>query len=226
MKRANFLHYCFSILQIWENVKNPNYGETSMIICQIAGFLGSGKTTLLIRLGTALSAKGKRVAIIVNEVGEVGVDGSVIDSSGLKSVELAEGCICCSLSGSLQHTLKQIKNDYDPDLIIIEPTGIAFPTKIVQLVRTAMVGEERMITISLIDAFRAVNLFKEAELFVSRQIAGADIVAVNKIDAVDEDTIKETEKIVKKVNREAQIVFISAKNGDGVDNLIKLLEAA
>jgi len=98
MKRANFLHYCFSILQIWENVKNPNYGETLMIICQIAGFLGSGKTTLLIRLGTALSAKGKRVAIIVNEVGEVGVDGSVIDSSGLKSVELAEGCICCSLS--------------------------------------------------------------------------------------------------------------------------------
>ena len=89
-----------------------------------------------------------------------------------------------------------------------------------------MVGEERMITISLIDAFRAVYLFKEAELFVSRQIAGADIVAVNKIDAVDEDTIKETEKIVKKVNREAQIVFISAKNGDGVDNLIKLLEAA
>ncbi len=196
-----------------------------MIICQIAGFLGSGKTTLLIKLGTALSAKGKRVAIIVNEVGEVGVDGSVINSSGLKSVELAEGCICCSLAGSLQHTLKQIKNEYDPDLMIIEPTGIAFPTKIVQLVRTAMVGEEKMITISLIDAFRAVNLFKEAELFVSRQIAGADIVAVNKIDAVDMYTIKETEKIVKKVNREAQIVFISAKNGDGVDNLVRILEA-
>ena len=212
------------LLQIRENVKNPKHGEISMIICQIAGFLGSGKTTLLIKLGTTLSANGKRVAIIVNEVGEVGVDGSVINSSGLKSVELAEGCICCSLSGSLQHTLKQIKNDYDPDLIIIEPTGIAFPTKSVQLVRTAMVGEEKMITISLIDAFRAVSLFKEAELFVSRQIAGADIVAVNKIDAVDENTIKETEKIVKKVNREAQIVFISAKNGDGVDSLVKILE--
>lgn len=214
------------LLQIRENIKNPKYGEISMIICQIAGFLGSGKTTLLIKLGTTLSANGKRVAIIVNEVGEVGVDGSVINSSGLKSVELAEGCICCSLSGSLQHTLKQIKNDYDPDLIIIEPTGIAFPTKIVQLVRTAMVGEEKMITISLIDAFRAVSLFKEAELFVSRQIAGADIVAVNKIDAVDENTIKETEKIVKKVNREAQIVFISAKNGDGVDSLVKILEGS
>ena len=212
------------ILQIWENVKSRHCREILMIICQIAGFLGSGKTTLLIKLGTTLSARGKRVAIIVNEVGEVGVDGSVIDSSGLKSVELAEGCICCSLSGSLQHTLRQITTEYHPDLIIIEPTGIAFPTKIVQLVRTAMVGEDKMITISLIDAFRAVKLFKEAELFVSRQIAGADIVAVNKIDAVDENTIDETEKIVKKVNKDAQLVLISAKNGDGVEQLINILE--
>lgn len=194
-----------------------------MIICQIAGFLGSGKTTLLIKLGTALSAKGKKVAIIVNEVGEVGVDGSVIDSSGLKSVELAEGCICCSLSGSLQHTLKQITTEYAPDIIIIEPTGIAFPTKIVQLVRTAMVGEDKMITISLIDAFRAVNLFKEAELFVSRQIAGADIVAVNKVDAVDEKAVKEAEDIVKKVNRNAKVILISAKYGNGVDELTDIL---
>ena len=109
-----------------------------MIVCQLAGFLGSGKTTLLIRLGTALGRAGRRVAIIVNEVGEVGVDGAVIESNGLRSVELTEGCICCSLSGSLQNTLRQVSTEFEPDVIMIEPTGLALPNKIKQIVRTSM----------------------------------------------------------------------------------------
>jgi G3E family GTPase len=194
-----------------------------MIICQLAGFLGSGKTTLLIRLGTELSRSGKRVAIIVNEVGEVGVDGAVIDSFGLQSVEITEGCICCSLSGSLQNTLRKLTKEYKPDIIIIEPTGIALPSIIVKLVRTAMVGEERMFTICIIDAFRAAKLFKEANLFVSRQIVGADIVAVNKIDLVDQMVRDEVTEVIQGMSPGSEIVYISAKNGDGVKPLVELL---
>jgi G3E family GTPase len=194
-----------------------------MIICQLAGFLGSGKTTLLIRLGTELSRSGKRVAIIVNEVGEVGVDGAVIDSFGLQSVEITEGCICCSLSGSLQNTLKKLAKEFKPDIIIIEPTGIALPSIIVKLVRTAMVGEERMFTICIIDAFRAAKLFKEANLFVSRQIVGADIVAVNKIDLVDQMVRDEVTEVIQGMSPGSEIVYISAKNGDGVKPLVELL---
>lgn len=195
-----------------------------MIICQLAGFLGSGKTTLLVRLGSELSKAGKRVAIIVNEVGEVGVDGAVIDSYGLKSVEITEGCICCSLSGSLQNTLRAITREYKPDIIMIEPTGIALPSIVVKMVRMAMVGEERMITICLIDAFRALKLFSEANLFVSRQIAGADIVAVNKMDLIGDDVKSKITGIISDMSPESQIVYISAKNGDGVAPLVKLLE--
>jgi G3E family GTPase len=194
-----------------------------MIICQLAGFLGSGKTTLLIRLGTELSRSGKRVAIIVNEVGEVGVDGAVIDSFGLQSVEITEGCICCSLSGSLQNTLKKLAKEFKPDIIMIEPTGIALPSIIVKLVRTAMVGEERMFTICIIDAFRAAKLFEEANLFVSRQIVGADIVAVNKIDLVDQTVRDEVTEVIQGMSPGSEIVYISAKNGDGVRPLVGLL---
>jgi G3E family GTPase len=194
-----------------------------MIICQLAGFLGSGKTTLLVRLGTELSRSGKKVAIIVNEVGEVGVDGAVIDSFGLQSVEITEGCICCSLSGSLQNTLRKLAKEYKPDIIMIEPTGIALPSIIVKLVRTAMVGEDRMFTICIIDSFRAAKLFQEANLFVSRQIIGADIVAVNKIDLVDQKVRDEVTEVIKGMSPNSEIVYISAKNGDGVKPLVELV---
>ena len=93
------------------------------MVCLISGFLGSGKTTLLVKLGKRLGEKKKRVAVVVNELGEVGVDGAVIDAYGLRSVELTEGCICCSLSGSLMYTLQTIAKEYNPDVIFIEPTG-------------------------------------------------------------------------------------------------------
>jgi len=195
-----------------------------MIVCQLAGFLGSGKTTLLVRLGSELGKTGKRVAIIVNEVGEVGVDGAVIDSFGLKSVEITEGCICCTLSGSLQNTLKAIKREYEPDVIIIEPTGIALPNIVTRLVKLSMIEEDGMYTICLIDAYRAPKLFSEAKLFVSRQIDGADIVAVNKMDLVDDGIKEKITDLIVGIVPNAEIVYISAKTGEGVAPLVDLLE--
>ena len=194
-----------------------------MIVCQLAGFLGSGKTTLLIRLGTSLGRTGRRVAIIVNEVGEVGVDGAVIESNGLRSVELTEGCICCSLSGSLQNTLRQVSREFEPDMILIEPTGLALPSKVKQIVRTSMIGEERTFTICLIDAFRASKLFAEAGAFLSRQVDGADVVAINKVDLTSLDVREQVENIVKNISPSTPIVFISAREGQGVDELVSML---
>lgn len=194
-----------------------------MIVCQLAGFLGSGKTTLLIRLGTALGRTGRRVAIIVNEVGEVGVDGAVIESNGLRSVEITEGCICCSLSGSLQNTLRQVSAEFEPDMILIEPTGLALPGKVKQIVRTSLIGEERTFTICLIDAFRASKLFAEAGAFLSRQVDGADVVAINKVDLTSLDVREQVENIVKNIAPCTPIVFISAREGQGVDELVSLL---
>ncbi len=194
-----------------------------MIICLLAGFLGSGKTTSLIRLGTDLSKAGKRVAIIVNEVGEVGVDGAVIDSFGLKTVEITEGCICCSLSGSLQNTLRMVTKEYTPDVIIIEPTGLAFASKIKQIIRTSMIENEGVITICMIDAFRAKKMFGEAELFLTRQILGSDIIAINKIDLVDDQVKEDVASIIQGISPSSKIAFISAKEGIGMDELVKMV---
>ncbi len=194
-----------------------------MIICQLAGFLGSGKTTLLVRLGKELGEAGKRVAVIVNEVGEVGVDGAVIDAYGLRSVELTEGCICCSLSGTLQNTLRIISKEFKPDIVLIEPTGLALPSKINSIVRTSMVDVERNVSVALVDAFRADKLFKDTRAFFSRQIAGVDAIAINKIDLVTADQLADVEAKVRELNPDPPIVRLSAKTGEGFGALVKAL---
>lgn len=194
-----------------------------MIICQIAGFLGAGKTTLMIRLGKALGEAGRRVAIIVNEVGEVGVDGQVIDAYGLRSIEITEGCICCSLSGSLQNTLRLVAKEYRPDFVLIEPTGLALPNKVNSIIRTSMVEVERNVSVALVDAYRAENLFRETKAFFGRQIAGVDVVAINKVDLVDDARLSEVDGLVHELVPEARVVHISAKNGEGVKDLMKFL---
>ncbi len=188
-----------------------------MIICLISGFLGSGKTTLMIDLGVRLGKKGKRVAIIVNEVGEVGVDGALIDAYGLNSVELTEGCICCSLSGSLQNTLRVVANDYKADIIFIEPTGIALPSKINGIIRTSMVEHESKLGICVVDAFRAPRIYQEAELFFRRQIEDVDLVAVNKMELVSPEQLAEVEELVGRLNPKAIVLKMSAKEDRGVE---------
>jgi len=179
---------------------------------------------LMIRLGKGLGEAGRKVAIIVNEVGEVGVDGEVINAYGLRAVEITEGCICCSLSGSLQNTLRLIAKEYQPDFVLIEPTGLALPNKVNSIIRTSMVELERNVSVALVDAYRAGNLFRETKAFFGRQIAGVNAVAINKIDLVDEARLIEVDGLIRELEPGVRIVHISAKNGDGVKDLMSILE--
>ncbi|MCG7840678.1 MAG: hypothetical protein MIO87_02080 [Methanomassiliicoccales archaeon] len=191
-----------------------------MIIVQIAGFLGSGKTTFMIRLGRRLGELGKRTVAIVNEIGEVGIDGDVLESHGLKTVELTEGCICCSLSGSLQNTLKMVKKEFSPDYILIEPTGLALPNRINRIIRTSMVEPEKVITIALVDAFRADDLIRETKAFLTRQVEDADIVAINKVDMIDPSDLLRIIDMVEELDPRMVTVQISARTGSGVNELV------
>lgn len=195
-----------------------------MIICLISGFLGSGKTTLMIDLGVRLGKRGQKVAIIVNEVGEVGVDGALMNRYGLNSIELTEGCICCSLSGSLQNTLRIVSKDYHADIVFIEPTGIALPSKINQLIRTSMVEHEGKLGICVVDAYRAEKIYQDAQLFFRRQIEDVDIVAINKLDLVNEAKVNEVAELVSGLNPKADVIRITAKTDQGIEVLeVKLL---
>ncbi|MGQ9718317.1 MAG: GTP-binding protein [Nitrososphaerales archaeon] len=195
-------------------------------IAQIAGFLGSGKTTTLIRLGKELSTNhGKKVGIIVNEVGEIGIDGSFIRDFGFEVREIVQGCICCSLKGDLQSTLKILYENYGPDIVLIEPTGIAFPSKIREIVNgLADIPLEQAPVIALVDGARFRKMFREMEHFLIKQIKEADVIAINKVDLIeskwDVDLIKSA---IRELNPSAYIFNMSAKRGNGMNELIDII---
>ena len=195
----------------------------AMIIIQVAGFLGSGKTTLMIRLGKALAEQGRRAVIIVNEVGEVGVDGDLLASQGLQALELTEGCICCSLSGTLQNTLRMVKTELSPDFVLIEPTGLALPGRINGIIRTSLVEPERVVTVALVDAFRAEDLARETRAFFLRQMESADLVALNKVDLVQGEALDRAEALVRELCPDARVVRLSARTGEGMNELAELM---
>ena len=194
-----------------------------MFIIQVGGFLGSGKTTLMIRLGKAIGAAGRKVVIIVNEVGEVGVDGDVLEANKLRTVEITEGCICCSLSGTLQSTLRTVKKELSPDVVLIEPTGLALPNRINQIVRTSMVEPEGSFTVVLVDSFRIDDLLEANGTFFLRQLEGSDLIGLNKVDIISDQDVETAESRLQDLVPGAMIVRLSAKTGEGVDAVLASL---
>ena len=89
-----------------------------MYVYILGGFLGSGKTTLLMRLASMYTKRGQKTALLVNESGEIGVDGATLKAEGYDAIELPNGCICCSLSGTLQSALKNIVRDIDRKSVV------------------------------------------------------------------------------------------------------------
>ena len=97
----------------------------------MAGFLGSGKTTAIIGLANAIRKHGLKLAIVVNEIGEIGIDDQVFRQLDFDVWELLSGCICCSLTGDLLQTLNKLDSQYDIDLVIVEPSGAANPRQLI-----------------------------------------------------------------------------------------------
>ncbi len=204
-------------------------GESDAVrVIQIAGFLGSGKTTAMIRIAKSLSSRhGKKVAIIVNEIGSVPVDAKVLEGHGLRVAELGGGCICCELLVGLAETLSGLWASVEPDIVLIEPTGVSIPDQVkegIKLGRT-MAPMETGPAVVLLDALLERELVDgdPSDSFILRQVADADIVAINKVDAVGEDTVRHFEGRVKDVNPKAKVFRISGLRGDGVDALVSAL---
>ena len=186
-----------------------------MKVIIIGGFLGSGKTTTLLSLGRHMVEKGHRVAIIVNEIGEVGVDGETLSGSGLIAKELTSGCICCTLRISMEYTLQTLEEEYDPDVLIIEPTGIALPLQIKEHV--ALMGLPDLSfapVVTLVDASRFNVELSQVPKFITTQIEEAEVLCVNKIDLVDRETLVSVTGRLMDLNPDALIVEFSARRAD------------
>lgn len=197
-----------------------------MKVVQIAGFLGSGKTTTIIAISRMISRSGKKVAIIVNEIGDVTVDAMVLGEYGLKVLEIGGGCICCELLVSLAYTLEELAKAYAPEFVLIEPSGVSIPSSVSDgMELTKGINVEKGPIIVLFDGERGQDLLSDEDLgkFVKRQLVGADIVAINKIDTLQEEAILSHEYLIKTINPNARIVRISAKSGVGLVELVKLI---
>lgn len=195
-----------------------------MDVIVVGGFLGSGKTTTIINMGKYLAEKRKKVAIIVNEIGEVGIDGDVIKRFGFDTKEITSGCICCSLKVGLRTTINLLIKEYRPDIIMIEPTGIAFPHVIRNEVELMNLGEEVKIAplVTLIDGSRFKQLMKEVKEFAMRQIIDAEILGINKVDLIEPIRIPILEASVQQLNPKARVVLLSAKDtGEKFENFMQ-----
>ena len=186
----------------------------------IAGFLGSGKTTLLLQVAKHLAAASQRITIIENEMGEVGVDGEYLTLEGLHVQELLGGCICCTLAAGLVGTLEKVQRLFQPNLVILEATGSARPSDITKNLREYGKNLDAIQIITLVDPSRHEMLMEVMTPLVTAQIQAADIVAVNKIDQVERETVQRTIQSARELNPRASIVAISAEERTQLDTLM------
>ncbi len=195
-----------------------------MYVYILGGFLGSGKTTLLMKLASMYTRRGLKTALLVNESGEIGVDGATLKAEGYDAIELPDGCICCSLSGTLQSALKNIMKDIDPEIIIIEPTGLALPHKVKELVKVSMIDPEEIFIIGVADIQRFEDLIKKKEQFFSMQMKSSDFILINKCDIAKEGQLEEVESWIRERYPDKPIIPVSAKTEENLDKLYEMMK--
>ena len=192
----------------------------------IGGFLGSGKTTTIRRLVEYLGKQGQKTAVIVNEIGEVGIDGDIISVGGVETREITNGCVCCTLRINMEYTLKNLITSYNPDTIIIEPTGIAFPEQIKNNIENMGIqGITFAPIVNLVDAGYLSKETGDLQNFMKNQIGEAEILGINKVELVDncEDLLKIC-LFLRKLNPKARMIHFSARQGgENFDKLLELL---
>ena len=191
----------------------------------IAGFLGSGKTTLLLHVVKSLTKRSnKKVAIIENEVGETGVDDQYLQEYDLNVREIYSGCICCSLRISLVQTLLELERDYHPDIVILEPSGVASAKQTLSAVDGYGGDIERKIVITLFDAVRFFKITNFSMPIIADGIAAADVLVINKADLVDEEKLSSIKQNLLEVASKKPIIPVSALTGANIDSLMSFVQ--
>ncbi len=177
-----------------------------MNITLIYGFLGAGKTTLLRNLLPELAWR-ERVGLLVNEFGSVGIDGEVLSTGHVQVKEIASGCICCALLGELADALAEIHQQWNPDRLLIEPTGVAAPGSLAHVFAAAPVRDfavvDRIVTV--VDTPRFLPSREVFAAFYLDQIRHAHALVMNKVDRAAPEDIATVESALRELNPGASL---------------------
>jgi G3E family GTPase len=171
-------------------------------ITLVTGPLGSGKTTLLRHV---LATRPAKIAIVMNEFGEIAIDTKVIEGKTVRIAELGGGCVCCSLLGEFEAAVTEIIRKVAPEIIVVETTGLAEPEALLFNIQETLPQCRLDGVVSVIDADMLVR-FPELGHTTRLQIEGADILLLNKIDLVDAKQIEPLETKLREINSTAAIV--------------------
>jgi len=177
----------------------------------VSGMLGSGKTSAILGIADILCDKGNKIAILENEIGSVGIDGEILERSGMKVKELRGGCVCCSMRSGMVDALRTLEALVAPDIAIIEPTGIADPKQVVDAVTGASgLSILSIFTIIMVDAERFLKVRRMFERPLRNQLSVADVVLMNKTDTVSQNDAAEIERCLREMSYNGPIVRVQA----------------
>lgn len=171
----------------------------------ISGFLGAGKTTLIKSLFKS-RLKNEKTVLIENEFGEIGVDGAFLKDSGVEIKEINSGCICCSLVGDFSKSMCEIVDKFNPDRIIIEPSGVGKLSDIIKAVEKVEEDLKINIVATVVDGGKCKMYYKNFGEFFNDQISQAKVVIVSKTENLDENKIEGAIAIIRELNPDATII--------------------
>ena len=169
-----------------------------------SGFLGAGKTTLIRKL-IAEGYKNEKLVLIENEFGEIAIDGGFLQDAGVQITEMNSGCICCTLVGDFTKALKKVMDEFAPDRILIEPSGVGKLSDVaaaVERVEGAHIGAK----VTVVDAGKAKMYARNFGEFFNDQVANADLIVMSRTGSVKPEKILEATEILKALNPEAGLI--------------------
>ena len=171
-----------------------------------SGFLGAGKTTLIKKLIKEAFA-GEKLVLIENEFGEIGVDGGFMREAGIEVTEMSQGCICCSLIGDFKSALKKVIDQYAPERILIEPSGVGKLSDVIRAVRNIGVeGIELNSFTTIVDAKRAKMYMKNFGEFWTDQVEHANSIILSRTQDIDDAKLAEVVEMLRQHNADATLI--------------------
>ncbi len=183
----------------------------------VSGFLGAGKTTLIRKL-IADALAGTKVVLIENEFGEIGIDGGFLKEAGIEIREMNSGCICCSLVGDFNTSLKQVMENYQPERILIEPSGVGKLDDVMRAIeKTAAEIPDMKLgsAVTVVDATKARVYFKNFGEFFVNQIENAGTIVLTRTDKATQEKIDEAVALIREHNQKAAIITTPLAQLDG-----------